>query len=762
VRSPPTRGDAGVAAPAIAQPEVRPESNFDVESSRGEDPHPPATGDAVVAEATHLATVFPGGVILLAGVVPTPAGTVCACPACAGCGRAGKHPLGWWRGLTAGEVAGEVARIMEQTGVVPHVGIITGPKSGLCVIDVDMYGGDPLAELEAATGLRLESPVMTRTGRGGRHVWYRDDGWRSGTQVCSHVAGGPHVDVRAAGGLVVVPPSRGYAWIGAPPTAGLVAALPRVPEALHPYLRRADARAAGPVADARHTVSVDDAIARWPWLGEALHEVPVDGEDGTRPGRYQQTYHFAVRCDQAGIPAETIIRLIGHYAPAVDKEPAWVRSDAPRVTAKVVARRALDQHHRATTPAVADADLDRKLARLRTVACAYADARAPVLTALCQMAARAGTMQLTTSTRALASIAHVRARTVPAVLDKLVANGVVDSSAGPDGLAIGLRAAYAPPCVSGAVRACLLVSDPTHPVWHARAAGQDGRRVLETLAELGPLTCPKLSAALEWTCRRTLRKLCSLDLIAQLRPWGPWELAPGIDLADPSCLDAVFARVEARLAATGRLTISEASARAERRYDRDRARNAERRAAWLATRPAASDPGPDDAPLAEPDDGWLAEQAAMTPPRCQIGPAPDGPAIATLVDRPVPPSEVARGLPATLVRRYGVPVGTRTAATPIGVVSVPLYDRRRERVRFGVERAAELEPTPEATEAWRRWRSPLVVAAASTWWVSPDGERHETTTATVVIPRHRPVTIVTADLTVVRVRGRLDEAWGWL
>jgi len=102
-----------------------------------------------------------------------------------------------------------------------NVGVPTGKKSGIVVLDVDVAAGGPesLAKLE-----RAESPApktaRTRTGGGGIHVFFR---YPRGTEI-RNSAGllGPGLDVRGEGGYILAPPSwtKGpYEWVDSSPLA---------------------------------------------------------------------------------------------------------------------------------------------------------------------------------------------------------------------------------------------------------------------------------------------------------------------------------------------------------------------------------------------------------------------------------------------------------------------------------------------------------------------------------------------------------------
>ncbi len=92
-----------------------------------------------------------------------------------------------------------------------NVGVLTGERSGVLVVDVDDAGVvDPMIERFGQT------PLKTSTPSGGVHLWYRWNGER-----CSNLRPreGLKVDIKGAGGFVVVPPSvrqstgKPYTWL---------------------------------------------------------------------------------------------------------------------------------------------------------------------------------------------------------------------------------------------------------------------------------------------------------------------------------------------------------------------------------------------------------------------------------------------------------------------------------------------------------------------------------------------------------------------
>jgi len=156
----------------------------------------------------------------------TPAGAGCSCSR--DCGNPGKHPR-TRRGLK--EATTDVGQISDWGRQWPdaNVGVVTGPASGIVVVDIDpRSGGD-------ATWQKLcddhDAPLTVRcdTGGGGWHMYFR---YPKGRGVIRSRAGalGQGVDVKADGGYVVAPPSlhasgRRYTW-SAPPREYDLAEMP--------------------------------------------------------------------------------------------------------------------------------------------------------------------------------------------------------------------------------------------------------------------------------------------------------------------------------------------------------------------------------------------------------------------------------------------------------------------------------------------------------------------------------------------------------
>ena len=123
------------------------------------------------------------------------------------------------------------------------VGIVTGPVSGVLVLDVD----GPEGEMELQKRGHPVTP-MVRTPGGGLHLYFKhpDHHVRTGIRVA------PGLDVKASGGYVVAPPSVGangrpYEWILSPEEAELA----EPPEWLMGLLERERSKGPAPAVGER-------------------------------------------------------------------------------------------------------------------------------------------------------------------------------------------------------------------------------------------------------------------------------------------------------------------------------------------------------------------------------------------------------------------------------------------------------------------------------------------------------------------------------
>jgi len=131
----------------------------------------------------------------------------CSCDLGATCGKnTGKHPL-WTKTFKNGfkSATNDPALIKTfWTGYSEaNIGIATGKKSGIFVLDVDpRHGGDK------TLGDRLDNPgteLIVRTGSGGWHFYYA---YAPTHPVGSHTGVLQGIDVKGDGGYVVAPPSN--------------------------------------------------------------------------------------------------------------------------------------------------------------------------------------------------------------------------------------------------------------------------------------------------------------------------------------------------------------------------------------------------------------------------------------------------------------------------------------------------------------------------------------------------------------------------
>ena len=121
---------------------------------------------------------------------------VCKCP--------GKHPL------TRNGVNGALNRLESATkwwkkNPYANIGVVTGIKSGVLVLDIDpRNGGDEsLTKLINDIG-ELPSTVIADTGGGGQHIYFK---YPNIGIKCGNNKLGEGIDIKSDGGYVVAPPS---------------------------------------------------------------------------------------------------------------------------------------------------------------------------------------------------------------------------------------------------------------------------------------------------------------------------------------------------------------------------------------------------------------------------------------------------------------------------------------------------------------------------------------------------------------------------
>lgn len=163
--------------------------------------HPRASGGSLVEAAlAYVARDWP--VIPLHSISPRGG---CTCKLGRICRSPGKHPR-TKNGLTDGSTDEASIRAWWRRWPNANVGIVTGPSSGLVVIDEDRRKGgtESLRRFEAEQG-PTPATLEAITGGGGRHLCFRYP--RSGRRIPSATGVLPGVDVRADGGYIVAPPS---------------------------------------------------------------------------------------------------------------------------------------------------------------------------------------------------------------------------------------------------------------------------------------------------------------------------------------------------------------------------------------------------------------------------------------------------------------------------------------------------------------------------------------------------------------------------
>lgn len=195
------------------------------------------------------------------------------------------------------------------------IGCPTGPAMGW-VLDVDQPDGPAtLADLEAKRGA-LPATLEQRTGGGGRQLFFK---WPEGREVrCSAGKLGLGLDVRGAGGYVILPPSGHpsggrYAW------TSNGASLAEAPEWLLGLVTnppRAEAPKPEPVVDQDKDHNVRRAVA---YLLRT--EPAIEGQGGDA-----RTYATAARLKDLGVSQATALDLmLEHYNPRC--LPPWDTDD---------------------------------------------------------------------------------------------------------------------------------------------------------------------------------------------------------------------------------------------------------------------------------------------------------------------------------------------------------------------------------------------------------------------------------------------------
>jgi hypothetical protein len=206
-----------------------------------------------------------------------------------------------------------------------NVGVVTGLVSGAVVLDVDPRSGgnDSLAALERRFGA-LPPTAQVRTGGGGRHLWLDPGGVALPTTRLA-----PGLELKAEGGIAIVPPSRHasgglYAWGPgqAPDEAGL-APLPPWLAAL--ALGERDGAARATVATPRTEAERRTFAEAWARAGVELQRGDryylCPFHDDHRPSLHVDAdacRWFCFGCGRGG-GIGRLRRLLGETAPSVSR-----------------------------------------------------------------------------------------------------------------------------------------------------------------------------------------------------------------------------------------------------------------------------------------------------------------------------------------------------------------------------------------------------------------------------------------------------------
>ncbi|SDH21559.1 bifunctional DNA primase/polymerase [Microbacterium pygmaeum] len=286
---------------------------------------------------------------LLASVLGAPPGEGAARFADAGvpvfpCKTAGKRPLTHhgFRDATA-----DIEQIRRWWARWPdaNIGMPTGSRSGLEVVDIDVHGlvrGFGAFELARREGLVDRWQVLVKTASGGMHAYYPADLQRPQPSWQAARCG---IDFRGEGGYVIVPPSRvmfegnrsSYELIG----VGRPGAVPLDAVALRQFL---DPRPAPSTNSATTSDREVDAERIAGWLATR-----VEGE------RNRALYWAACRLAENGVSddnaravlgpaavrvglheAEIITTIRSAYRTAVGSTPSRARTISPSMKGRVI------------------------------------------------------------------------------------------------------------------------------------------------------------------------------------------------------------------------------------------------------------------------------------------------------------------------------------------------------------------------------------------------------------------------------------------
>lgn len=238
----------------------------------------------------------------------------------------GKHPvMADWTNDTLN--SGADAHAWYEDHADGNVGILTGPESGIFVLDVDGANGVRSVTDFATENGPLPATRIVRTGSGGLHYFFRHPKNFTVRNSTSWLA--PGIDIRGKGGQVVAPPStsgRGaYTVLADHP----VAEAPEwLLELLHEHARNYDT---GRSTEARSAEPVDVALMPERVRTAASTLVGVD------EGRHKHFHSIVAACYEAGYTQGQTVTVVAPWCVAVDKFVGRVEAEVARSWGKLQA-----------------------------------------------------------------------------------------------------------------------------------------------------------------------------------------------------------------------------------------------------------------------------------------------------------------------------------------------------------------------------------------------------------------------------------------
>ncbi len=218
------------------------------------------------------------------------------------CENPGKHPR-TRHGVKDATIDKKVIRLWWGKWPNANLGIATGKKTGLIVLDVDPRhrGDESLQNVREKYG-EIPNTVETITGGGGRHLFFRHPG--NGTVINNSInfKGFEGLDLKSDGGYIVAPSSSHssgitYEWelSSHPDTVPLAPA----PEwILSPVSDK---------TDKPNTDGTEQSESRRRWATEALEGVPEGKRDAT-------CFRLAVRYKTKGLDSEETLTILKRWA----------------------------------------------------------------------------------------------------------------------------------------------------------------------------------------------------------------------------------------------------------------------------------------------------------------------------------------------------------------------------------------------------------------------------------------------------------------